>query len=268
MPEAERNGEGMDGSAVAPAVRARGVVLAHGERVVLSGLDLDVAPGSFVVLLGPSGSGKTTLLSALNATLPVTAGILEVLGDDPSRLTGSDLERFRGRIGFIHQSFHLVGRSPALHNVGGGLLRRIPAYRAVLRWYTREEYSSILRALDAVGLAGRALDRCDRLSGGQRQRVAIARALVQEPRLMLADEPISALDPRSARRVLETLREAGRRYGITVVCSLHHLEAAREFADRVVGLNRGRAVFDGAPSGLGSSELEEIYRGEPAASAA
>lgn len=246
----------------APTVAAKGLTLGYGEREVLHGLDLEIPSGQFLVLLGPSGSGKTTLLSALNASVPVRSGSLEVLGRSPSALTGSDLERFREEIGFIHQSFHLVGRSPALHNVGSGLLSRIPIPRAILRWYTRDEYARILRSLEVVGLADRVLDRCDRLSGGQKQRVAIARALVQEPRLILADEPISALDPRSAQGVMQTLREASRRLGITVVCSLHHLEAARAFADRVVGLNDGRLVFDGRPSELDPSVLETIYRGE------
>jgi phosphonate transport system ATP-binding protein len=247
------------------AIACRGMSLGYGAREVVRSLDLEVPNGQLLVLLGPSGSGKTTLLSAFNASVPVRGGALEVFGQDPSGLVGSDLERFRGRIGFIHQSLHLVGRASVLHNVGSGILSRIPVPRALLRWYTREEYGRILSALSIVGLADRVLDRCDRLSGGQRQRVAIARALVQDPVLLLADEPISALDPKSARGVMEVLRRACRDLGITVVCSLHHLEAARSFAERVVGLNAGRVVYDGAPEGLHESVLEAIYRGEESA---
>jgi phosphonate transport system ATP-binding protein len=244
------------------AVEARDLVLGYGSREVLKGVDLQVPSGQFLVLLGPSGSGKTTLLMALNGSIPLRSGSLEVLGVRPSGLLGAELERFRERIGFIFQSFHLVGRLPVLHNVGSGLLSRIPMVRALLQWYVRSEHVRILEALRVVGLEDRVLDRCDRLSGGQKQRVAIARALVQQPSLILADEPISALDPRSATGVMEVLRRATRQFGITVVCSLHHLEAARSYADRVIGINDGRFVYDGPPGGLSPEIVEAIYRGE------
>ena len=252
---------GSDDSA-RPVVQARSLTAGYGVREVLKGIDLEVPAGQFLVLLGPSGSGKTTLLMALNGSVPVRTGTLEVLGRNPSDLHGSELERFRERIGFIFQSFHLVGRLPVLHNVGSGMLSRIPMIRAVMQWYLGAEYVRILQALRVVGLEDRVLDRCDKLSGGQKQRVAIARALVQEPALILADEPISALDPRSAKGVMEVLRRACREYGITVVCSLHHLEAARFYADRVLGLNEGRFLYDGPPEGLSPEIVEAIYRGE------
>jgi len=254
MPESDPTSNG--------AVVARDLVLGYGPREVLKGISLQVPTGQFLVLLGPSGSGKTTLLMALNGSIPLRSGSLEVLGSEPSRLLGADLERFRQRVGFIFQSFHLVGRLPVLHNVGSGLLSRIPMVRAVLQWYLRSEFERILEALRVVGLEDRVLDRCDRLSGGQKQRVAIARALVQQPSLILADEPISALDPRSATGVMEVLRRATRQFGITVVCSLHHLEAARSYADRVIGINEGRFVYDGPPDGLSTEIVETIYRGE------
>ena len=250
------------GSNQAVAVRARELVVGYGTRRVIQSVDLDVPVGQFLVLLGPSGSGKTSLLMALNGGVPVRSGSLEVLGQEPSGLHGADLERFREKIGFIFQSFHLVGRLPVLHNVGSGLLSRIPMFRAVLQWYVAAEYGRILEALRVVGLEDRVLDRCDRLSGGQKQRVAIARALVQRPSMILADEPISALDPRSAKGVMEVLRRASREFGITVVCSLHHLEAARFYADRVIGLNDGKFVYDGPPQGLSPEIVEAIYRGE------
>jgi phosphonate transport system ATP-binding protein len=243
-------------------IRARDLVLGYGDREVLKSVDIDVPAGQFLVLLGPSGSGKTTLLMALNGSIPVRSGGLEVLGKSPAGLHGAEMERFREKIGFIFQSFHLVGRLPVLHNVGSGLLSRIPMFRAVLQWYVTSEFVRILEALRVVGLEDRVLDRCDRLSGGQKQRVAIARALVQQPALILADEPISALDPRSATGVLEVLRRASRQFGITVVCSLHHLEAARSYADRVIGLNEGRFVYDGPPEGLSPEIVETIYQGE------
>jgi phosphonate transport system ATP-binding protein len=244
-----------------PAVAALGLHLGHGEREVVRGIDLEVPAGCFLAILGPSGAGKTTLLMALNGSVPVRSGSLEVLGQDLSNLRGRALERFRSRIGFIFQSFHLVGRVPVLHNVASGMLAEIPLPKALLGWYGHDQYRRIVEALRMVGLEDRILDRCDRLSGGQRQRVAIARALVQRPSLILADEPISALDPRSAAKVLDILHRATRELGITVVCSLHHLEAARDRADRVIGLNEGRVAYDGPPSGLDAATVREIYRG-------
>lgn len=245
-----------------PSVRASRLRLGYGTREVLHGLDLEIPRGQFLVVLGSSGSGKSTLLLALNGSLPPLSGSLEVLGQDLSKLRGSPLERLRSRIGFIFQSFHLVGRVTVLHNVASGLLSEIPLLFSLLQWYTREQYARILEALRIVGLEGRALERCDRLSGGQRQRVAIARSLVQKPEILLADEPVSALDPRSARRVLEILRRASRELGITVVCNLHHLEAAREFPDRVIGLSNGHVVYDGPPAELDDAAIRAIYHSD------
>lgn len=242
-------------------VRARSICLGYGEREVLRNLDLDVPAGQFLVVLGASGSGKSTLLLALNGSLATSSGTLDVLGQEPSRLHGIDLERFREKIGFIFQAFHLVGRTSVLHNVASGMLSRIPVLKAILRWYSRDQYARVLEALRIVGLEDRVLDRCDRLSGGQKQRVAVARAIVQKPEIILADEPVSALDPRSARGVLDVLRRASREFGITVVCNLHHLEAAKEYADRIVGLNEGRIVYDGSPDDLDLRAVSVIYRG-------
>ncbi len=242
-------------------IRARSLLLAYGERQVVRQVDLDVPCGQFLAILGPSGSGKSSLMLALNGSLAPVSGTLEVLGKCPASLHGRSLERFRERISFIFQSFHLVGRMQVLHNVASGQLSRIPLFRALLRWYTPAQYDRVLEALRVVGLEDRVLDRCDKLSGGQKQRVAIARAIVQEPSLILADEPISALDPKSARGVMETLRRASREYGITIVCNLHHIEAATAYADRIVGLNEGRIVYDGPPAGLDAQAVAAIYRG-------
>ncbi len=247
----------------APAVRAHSLVLGYGEREAVRAIDLDVRRGEFLAVIGPSGSGKSTLMLAMNGGVPVRSGTLVVDGQEPSARHGAALERFRSRIGFVFQSFHLVGRLPVLHNVGSGLLARMPVVRAMLQWYTTEHYASILEFLRAVELEDRVLDRCDQLSGGQKQRVAIARALAQRPSLILADEPISALDPVSARRVMEILRRAAREYGLTVVCNLHQLDVAKAFADRVLALDDGRVVFDGPPEDLTESVVSRIYRGAP-----
>jgi phosphonate transport system ATP-binding protein len=246
----------------APVVSATGLCLGYGARQVVKQLDLHVPSGQFLVVLGPSGSGKSTFLKALNGSVPVRDGSLSVMGQNPSNLHAGELERFRERIGFIFQSFHLVERLPVLHNVASGMLSRIAIPHSILQMYTRDQYARILEALRVVGLEDRVMDRCDRLSGGQKQRVAIARALVQQPLLILADEPISSLDPRSACCVMDVLRKATREFRITVVCNLHHLETAREYADRIVGLNEGRLVFDGLPSELSPESIERIYQGE------
>jgi phosphonate transport system ATP-binding protein len=251
-----------DSGSSRPLLRADGLCLGYGDRQVVKSLDLEIPQGQFLVVLGPSGSGKSTLLMALNGSIPARSGRLEVMRQNPSNLHGGELERFRERIGFIFQSFHLVGRLPVLHNVASGMLSRIHLPQSIIQMYTRDQYRRILEALRVVGLEDRVMDRCDRLSGGQKQRVAIARALVQQPLILLADEPISSLDPRSARGVMEVLRKAAREFGITVVCNLHHIEAAREFADRVVGLNDGRLVYDGTPDGLTPEVVERIYQGD------
>jgi phosphonate transport system ATP-binding protein len=246
---------------------ARRLTLGYGRRAVLADLDLEVRKGEFLSVIGPSGVGKSTLLMALNATTSILGGGLSVLGERVDGIAPGAMKRLRARIGVIFQGYNLVGRLSVLDNVASGLLSRKSVPAALVKHYTRAEYEEILEYLRVVGLEDEALARCDRLSGGQRQRVAIARALAQKPEILLADEPISSLDPVSARRVMETLASANARYGITVVANLHQLDYARAFCRRTLGINAGRVVHDGPPESLDEGALDRIYRSAPAGAA-
>jgi phosphonate transport system ATP-binding protein len=223
----------------------------------LSPTSLALAADEVTVLLGPSGAGKSTLLRTLNRLVAPAAGRLS------SRAEGeivrpAAIRRHRRDTAMIFQQHQLIHRLTALQNVLMGRLGRHPAWRT-LAPLPEADRRLALACLDRVGLFEKALTRCDSLSGGQQQRVGIARALCQQPRMVLADEPVASLDPASSRRVLTLLRDICRQDGIPVVISLHQLEYAREFADRVVGLAGGRVVFDAAPSRLDDAALRAIY---------
>lgn len=234
------------------------------DLVALQPTSLRFHRGEFTVLLGASGAGKSTLLRCLNLLNRPSTG--QVTVDGLGLLDGkTSLQTHRRQTGMIFQQHQLIGRHTALANV---LLGRI-GYHST--WRTlfpmpRAEQKIALECLNRVGLLHKALDRVDRLSGGQQQRVGIARALAQQPRLMLADEPVASLDPASSRRVLAQLKQICREDGIATVVSLHQVEFAREYADRVVALSRGSVIFDGAPDLLTDGVLDMIYDHAPAAS--
>jgi phosphonate transport system ATP-binding protein len=233
-----------------------------GNVVALQPTSLRFRCGEFNVLLGASGAGKSTLLRCLNLLIKPTTGAIqtEELGSIESR---DALQRHRRRTGMIFQQHQLIGRQTALANVLLGRVGYHSAWRALFP-FPRPEQQIALECLERVGLLHKALERADRLSGGQQQRVGIARALAQQPRLMLADEPVASLDPSSSRRVLSQLKGVCTEDGITAVVSLHQVDLAREYADRVVGLARGRVVFDGSPRELTDSALQLIYDQGPA----
>ena len=235
------------------------------DLVALQPTSLRFARGEFCVLLGASGAGKSTLLRCLNLLNHPTTGRVNV--DGIGAIEGrAALQAHRRQTGMIFQQHQLIGRHTALANV---LLGRI-GYHATWRSLfplPRAEQQIALDCLDRVGLLHRALDRVDRLSGGQQQRIGIARALAQKPQLMLADEPVASLDPASSHRILAQLRGICREDGITTVVSLHQVELAREYAGRVIGLARGRVVFDGSPGALNEGVLQMIYDPAPATTA-
>lgn len=214
--------------------------------------------GEFTVLLGASGAGKSTLLRCLNQLTPPSGGTITVEGlgslDDRRRL-----HEHRKRTGMIFQQHQLIGRQSALANVLLGRIGYHAAWRSLFPLPLTERRIA-LECLERVGLLHKALERADRLSGGQQQRVGIARALAQRPRLMLADEPVASLDPATSHKVLAQLRRIGHEDGITTVVSLHQLDLAQTYADRVIGLAHGRVVFDGAPAGLTSATQQAIYQ--------
>jgi len=238
---------------------AEKLTLGYGRKEVVKGVNLTIRKGEFLSIIGPSGVGKSTLLMGINATTSILGGSLKVLDNDVGSIRHNDLKALRAKLGVIFQGFNLVSRLSVLDNIASGMLHRKSLLPSLFKHYTHKQYEEIYEYMQVVGIEGEALSRCDRLSGGQKQGVAIARAIAQRPEIILADEPISSLDPVSARTVLETLRNANEKYGITVVANLHQLDYAREFCSRVIGLNAGRIIYDGPPSQLCQATVDAIY---------
>ena len=225
----------------------------------LDDVNLGFRTGGISVLLGLSGSGKSTLLRHINGLHTPTSGRVRVLGEDMDRLRRSELKAVRRDIGVIFQSFNLVGPMSVLENVCAGALGSLRGPRITLMMYPKAIRSEALKKLDRVGLADRAYQRADTLSGGQQQRVAIARALMQHPKVLLADEPVASLDPVSARDVIDLLRQISAEDDLTVIASLHQVQLAIDFADRIIGLRTGRLVLDRKTAGLSAEEASQIY---------
>jgi phosphonate transport system ATP-binding protein len=241
-------------------IRIRGLTKAYGSLVALRGIDLSVPAGQMCVVLGPSGAGKSTLLRCLNRLTEPTAGEIEIGGIGAPR-TRRELRELRRHIGMIFQDHNLVPRLSVLKNVLTGRLAGMSTLASALQIFPRADLEIALHALERVALADRAMDRADRLSGGQQQRVGIARALAQQPQVILADEPVASLDPKTARVVLDDLRRAAHELDIAVLCNLHQVEYAVEFADRIIGIGAGRVVFEGTPAELDDAALARIYPG-------
>ncbi|MBM3343043.1 MAG: phosphonate ABC transporter ATP-binding protein [Betaproteobacteria bacterium] len=240
----------------APAtLEVRGVHKQYGGKSVLSSLSFDVARGEFLALLGPSGAGKTTLVRCIAGLTVPERGEIRLDGVNVLELKG----RERRRIAVVFQQFNLVPRLSALQNVLAGRLGHVPSWRGVLRRFTRKDQLLALECLDRVGLIDRARQRADTLSGGQQQRVAIARALAQQPDVIVADEPIASLDPQSSAGILELLRDISRNDGVALVCSLHQLEFARAYADRIAGMTAGAVVVDVPAGQFDDSVATRIY---------
>ncbi|AEG93353.1 phosphonate ABC transporter ATP-binding protein [Ramlibacter tataouinensis] len=246
-------------------VRALDKTFANG-RKALQGIDLDIHPGEMVALIGASGSGKSTLLRHLAGLMAADGGTGRVeLGgrvvQEDGRIT-RDIRRVRAGVGFVFQQFNLVDRLPVLVNVLAGALHRMPAWRSLLRRFSREERQRATEALRRVGIADCCHQRASTLSGGQQQRAAIARAMVQGARVILADEPIASLDPESSRRVMDILRRLNQEDGCTVVVSLHQVNVAMKYCPRTVALHQGRVVYDGPSAALTPALLRELYGAE------
>ncbi|TVQ34910.1 MAG: phosphonate ABC transporter ATP-binding protein [Geminicoccaceae bacterium] len=236
----------------------------YGPVTALAGLDLTVRKGEFVGIIGRSGAGKSTLLRLINRLVEPTSGRIVFDGLDVTALRGAELRAWRRRAAMIFQQFHLIDRLDVITNVLVGRLSQVGRLRTWLLAFPPAERAMAVEALERLDMAERALQRADRLSGGQQQRVAIARALVQEPDLILADEPIASLDPLSARQVMEALARINREDGLTVLCNLHALDVARTYCSRVVGIAEGRLVFDGPVTGLDEATIRRIYGDEAA----
>jgi phosphonate transport system ATP-binding protein len=241
-------------------IEVRGLSKRYGELTALADVSLRVQPGEMLVVLGPSGAGKSTLLRCINRLVEPSSGEVRIAGE-PAPAGGAALRRLRSQVGMIFQDHNLVPRLSVLKNVLTGRLSRMSTWMSLLQLFGSEDVRIAFECLKRVELEDRAWSRADRLSGGQQQRVGIARALAQQPRAILADEPVASLDPKTARVVLNDLKRASRELGIAVLCNLHQVGYALEFADRVVGIHAGRVVFEGRPEGLDRHALERIYPG-------
>jgi phosphonate transport system ATP-binding protein len=241
-------------------IEVRGLSKRYGELTALEDVSLDVKAGEMLVVLGPSGAGKSTLLRCINRLVEPSGGEVRIAGEPPAT-RGSALRRLRSQVGMIFQDHNLVPRLSVLKNVLTGRLSRMSTPASLLQLFRDDDVRIALHCLRRVELEDRAWSRADRLSGGQQQRVGIARALAQEPRAILADEPVASLDPKTARVVLDDLKRASRELRIAVLCNLHQVGYALEFADRIIGIHAGRVVFEGLPGTLTAEALARIYPG-------
>jgi phosphonate transport system ATP-binding protein len=244
----------------------------YGEKTpVLRGIDFQIEQGEFVCIIGLSGAGKSTLLRCVNRLIEASSGAILVPRDlaglgangaqaDVLKLNTEGLRLFRRKVGMVFQQFNIVKRLSVIENVLSGGLGYQPTLRSVLRIFSREEKRSALTNLKRVGLLDHAYKRADQLSGGEQQRVAIARTLMQQPAIILADEPVSSLDPRLSRVVLDILKRVCREDGITALVSLHTLELTREYADRIIGLKQGQIFFDGPVRDLSETIVDSVYQ--------
>lgn len=230
-----------------------------GKTYALQDVNLEIQQGEFIAIIGLSGAGKSTFLRAINATNPPGTGELHVLGKEVNKLRGRELVDLRKQVGFIFQQFNLVKTLSVLQNVLVGRIAYSPLWRSLTGFFSDEDKAIAKRALDSVGLEGRYHEKARNLSGGQQQRVAIARALVQEPKIILADEPMASLDPKLSEVVIQMLEKINREQNITVLVNIHVLELAKKYAKRMIAFRKGRVVFDGTPAELTDAKIEEIY---------
>ena len=230
------------------------------DTVALDDVSFDVDQGEFIVILGPSGAGKSTLLRILNGLTRPTEGTIEI--------GGNQVHGKRDEVAMVFQLHYLVESMSAYRNALTGALGRTGFLRSILTWYDEAEKKQALEALDTVGLLDEAGQRAGSMSGGQKQRVGIARALVQEPELLLADEPVSSLDPKAARDVMRYMKRAADERNLTTVASLHQVNIAREFGDRFIGIRDGAVLFDGGADDLTMDVIDELYYGEGTESSA
>lgn len=247
----------------AAVASVRDVSKTFGQRKALNGVSVEVGPGEMVALIGPSGSGKSTLLRSITGlqTIDSGKGVIEVFGQTVQkngRIAG-DVRRTRAKLGMIFQQFNLVGRLSLFSNVMLGALGRVPFMTGLLGSWSRQDKERAMAALHRVGVSEYAGQRANTLSGGQQQRGAIARALVQGAQAILADEPVASLDPVSARKVMEQLVELNQRDGLGVIVTLHQVDYAIRYCQRVIALKAGKIAYDGPSSGLDKPTLIEIY---------
>jgi len=234
------------------------------DKPVLKNLNLEVPGESVVSIIGASGAGKSTLLRCINRLVEPTSGSIELNGVELTKLNGRELKHARRRIGMIFQGFNLVNRLTVMENVMSGRLGYLPTWRAALRRFPQEDIDRAFHLMERVGIAHYADKRADELSGGERQRVGVVRALMQDPEILLADEPTASLDPKTSRQIMDLLRALASELHLPVLINIHNVAEAREFTQRIVGMRYGRIIFDGEPGALDAAAMDEIYAGVPA----
>lgn len=225
----------------------------------LKNISFNVPQGEFLVVIGLSGSGKSTMLRCVNRLHDVSGGEILFNGVDTTKLKGRALREMRANIGMIFQHFNLIPRKTVLQNVLSGNLSRTGIIKSILGMYTKEDKERAMKYIEIVGLRGKEKNRADALSGGQQQRVAIARALMQNPKILLADEPVASLDPATSHSVMQYLKKVNEELGVTVICNLHFLSLVRQYAHRVVALKGGVLIYEGKPSEINEQWFKTIY---------
>ena len=230
-----------------------------GGVTALDDVSFEVPTGQFLAVIGLSGSGKSTLLRCINRLIDPTAGQILWDGDDITAASPEEMRRIRRKIGMVFQHFNLVHRSKVLTNVLGGRLGYVNPAWSLINHFPKADVDKAIKQLERVGIADKADQRADELSGGQQQRVGIARALMQDPNMILADEPVASLDPVLAHSIMKHLEEINKNDGVTVLCSLHFLDLVHKYADRVIALNQGQLVFEGLPKDIDDKKFKDIY---------
>lgn len=227
--------------------------------LALNNVSLEIPDGQLVALIGPSGAGKSTLIRCVNRLVDATSGDIRLGDRDITKLSNADLRRARRRMGMIFQEYALVERLTVMENVLSGRLGYVNFWQSLFRKFPRDSVREAYRLLDRVGLMHMADKRADELSGGQRQRVGICRALIQDPELLLVDEPTASLDPKTSRQIMRLIQELCNERGLAAIINIHDVALAQMFSERVVGLKLGEIVYNGAPDGLTPDVLTEIY---------
>lgn len=225
----------------------------------LKNISLEINQGEFVAIIGLSGAGKSTLLRTINRMHDISEGSLTVNGQEINDLAGKDLRKFRRKIGMVFQSFNLVTRTTVVNNVLTSRVPDMPLWKSIIGLYSKEDKVIALEALDKVGILDKAYVRADQLSGGQQQRVALARTLAQKPEIILADEPVAALDPITAKQVMDDFKKINKELNMSVLINIHHVDLALKYADRVIGIKAGEIVYDGPSVEVDSEVLKQIY---------
>ncbi len=228
----------------------------------LKGVSLHVNEGEFLVIIGLSGSGKSTLLRCINRLIEPTSGTIKFFDKEITHVKGEELRKLKSQIGMVFQQFNLIKRRSVLSNVINGKLGKLSTFDTLIERYSDEVYKEAYSCLDIVGISDKAKIRADSLSGGQQQRVAIARSLMQNPKLLLADEPVASLDPATSNSIMQYFEKVNKEFGTTVICNLHFLSLVRRYATRVIALKAGEIIYEGLPSAIDETWFKTIYGDE------